>query len=330
VPPGTTVTQQFTPLRQVMSGSPAPLDAVLQQLARLRDTLERLGPEVDRGGPIDLITDPGFSDQRRALKQDAANLPPPVNALIVALADNAGAAVGHDVSHELARRYAQEVVPACHLRLDGRYPFVRSSTDLSLGDFADVFGPGGLYDKFFTDRLAKLVDTTQRPWIWRPGSGDPSAAMLAQFERADAIQRMFFPSASKAPKLSFVVGLSGLDPAATRVYALIEGQNFAVRPGEETARTIEWPGPQTSGVAYVTFEDRIAAPQRALEFNGPWAWFRLIDASVVADGERRPGDLQSVLHVRTPHHRAQLTVQANNVLTNPFAERAWRSFSCGS
>ena len=99
----------------------------------------------------------------------------------------------------------------------GRYPF-GSGSDMPLSDFAEVFGHGGLYDKFFTENLEKLADTSQRPWAWRPDSVAPSSAMLAQFERAERIRQMFFDPGGKTPQLAFTMRLSNLDPAATRFY----------------------------------------------------------------------------------------------------------------
>ena len=66
------------------------------------------------------------------------------------------------------------------------------ATTCRLSDFAEVFGSGGLYDKFFNDNLEKLVDTSQRPWSWRPDSVASSPGMLAQFERVERIRQMFF------------------------------------------------------------------------------------------------------------------------------------------
>jgi type VI secretion system protein ImpL len=190
-----------------------------------------------------------------------------------------------------------------------------------------------VYDRFFAANLEKLVDTTRIPWTWRPDSVAASQGMLAQFEQAARIRRMFFPAGSKAPKLSFVVGLSNLDLAATRFYLMVEGQNVAIKPGEEIGRPMEWPGSQNAGFAYATFEDRIAAPVRALEFSGPWAWFRFIDTAMDPSQMQARSDqnLFSVLTVQTPQqHRARITIQAQNPDANPFGVRDWRRFTCGS
>src|SRR6266850_1866443 len=100
----------------------------------------------------------------------------------------------------LERRKKEEVVAPCRMRVEGRYPFGNAS-DMPLTDFAEVFGHDGLYDKFFTDRLEKVVDTSQRPWAWRSDSVAPSPGILAQFERAQHIRNMFFSPGSKVPEV---------------------------------------------------------------------------------------------------------------------------------
>ena len=100
---------------------------------------------------------------------------------------------------------------------------------MRLDDFGEVFGYGGLFDKFFTDNLDKLVDTSQRPWTWRRESVTPPPAMLAQFERAERIRQMFFSTGSKTPEVGFMLRLSNLDAAASRFYVNIDGQQSEIR-----------------------------------------------------------------------------------------------------
>jgi type VI secretion system protein ImpL len=200
---------------------------------------------------------------------------------------------------------------------------------MSLADFGDIFGHGGVYDRFFTENLDKLVDKSQRPWSWREGSVHPSAAVLPQFERAERIRQMFFSPGAKVPEVNFVVRLSNLDPTATRFYVNIDGQKLETRPGVESRSPVVWPGPEKGGFAFFTFEDRTAAPEQAKGFQGPWAWFRLIDATTMPHVQGQPdADLDSVLRVQTKYHQAQVTVEGSNAANNPAAASDWRQFKC--
>jgi type VI secretion system protein ImpL len=328
VSPGTVITQHFQPIHRLMAGAPAPIDGIIEQIRKIRDQLLKLGPQVGGANPLRALSDPVLFDLWRALRQDAASLPPPVNSLVTQIAQHAEESVGNEATTELERLYQQEVVARCRVRIDGRYPF-GSASDIPLTDFGETFGHGGVYDKFFTDKLDKLVDRSKRPWAWRPESVEPSILMLDQFERAERIREMFFSPGSKMPELAFTVKLSNLDPAATRFYLNIDGYEFDVKPGAESRGPVMWPGKEKRSFAFAAFEDRVAAPDR-IGLDGPWAWFRLIDAAKAQPEQAQPEtDLISVLHIQTRYHRAVVTIEASNAINNPFAAHDWRQFKCG-
>ena len=91
--------------------------------------------------------------------------------------------------------------------MEGRYPFENAAASMPLSDFGDVFGHGGLFDQFFKEKLEPLVDTSRRPWTWRPESVEASTIPLSRFEEAADIRQMFFPEGGKTPKLQFAVTL---------------------------------------------------------------------------------------------------------------------------
>jgi type VI secretion system protein ImpL len=324
--PGTVITQHFEPIHRYMAGAPAPIDATFEQIRKIRDQLVTLGPQVGGTNPLKALADPVLRDLRQALRQDAVNLPPPVNTLVGQMAQNVVGSISTDATRELEKLYLEEVVSECRARVEGRYPF-GSGGDISLVDFAAVFGPGGLYEKFFAERLDKLVDTSQRPWTWRPDSVASSPGMLAQFERVGRIREMFFAPGSKSPELEFRIRLSKLDAQASRLYVDIDGQAFEVKPGGEGGGLATWPGPKKAGVAFATFEDRVGAPEQSFPFEGPWAWFHLIDHSMAPQPE---ADGLSVLSLQTPYHNALLTIEAPSGKGNPFVARGWRQFACGA
>jgi type VI secretion system protein ImpL len=324
--PGTLVTKRFQPIHRLMNGAPSPFDMTLDHVRKIRDQLLKLGPQVGGANPLRAISDPAVLDLWRSLEQDAANLPPPVNALIAQIAQHAGGSVTLDATRELEKIYQGEVIPKCRVRVQGRYPF-GSGNPMALADFGEVFGYGGLFDKFFTDNMDKLVDRTQRPWAWRAQSVEAPAAMLAQFERAEHIRQMFFNPGAKMPELTFMAKMSNLDAAALRFYVNIDGQISSIKPGGEAMMPMVWPGPDKRSFATAIFEDKTAAPEAAREFEGPWALFQLVDAAK-APSASPATELESTLHFQTPYHKAQVTLQATNSTSNPFGSGDWRLFSC--
>jgi type VI secretion system protein ImpL len=327
VSPGAIVTLHFQPIHRLMAGAPAPIDGIIGQIRKIRDQLLKLGPQVGGANPLRALSDPVLLDLWRALRQDAAGMPPPVNSLVTQIAQHVGGTVSSDATRELEKLYQEDVVARCHVRVPGRYPF-GSASDMPLADFAEVFGYGGLYDKFFTDNLDKLVDTSLRPWAWRPESVEPSPGMLPQFERAARIREMFFSPGTKTPALAFTVKLSNLDTAASRFYINIDGHEFDVKPGAERRGQVVWPGTQKGSFAVAAFEDPVAAPEK-FGFDGPWAWFRLVDAAKApSEGAQPDADLVSVLRIQSRYHQALITIEAPNATSNPFATREWRLFRC--
>jgi type VI secretion system protein ImpL len=329
-PAGTFVTQHFQPIHRLMAGQPAPFDGVLDQIRKIRDQLVKLGPQVGGEQPLRALVDPAIRDQLTALKQDAANLPTPIDSLVAEFARRAEERVGDDARLEVETRYDHEVVANCTLRIGGRYPF-GNGNDVSLAEFAEVFGPGGVYDKFFGDRLEKLVDTTQHPWTWRAGSGHPSLSVLRQFEQADRIRQMFFTAGSKAPEVNFFIRLTSVDPTATRFYVSVDGQRFAAGPGADSARSpVIWPGPDKSEYVIATFEDRIAPAEQARgSANGPWGMLHLIDATALpADLAASDSSLTLILDVKTRYHTARVTLDSSSAASNPFTAHEWRQFRC--
>jgi type VI secretion system protein ImpL len=325
-PAGTAVTRRFEPIHRVMAGAPAPIDGVLDQVRKIREQVSRVATQLGGTQPLTAITDQGVRDLWRSVDQDASNLPAPVNRLVKEIVRTAEVSVTERAKSDLDKLYEGQLVPRCRLFIDGKYPFANATSDVALADFGELFGYGGLYDKFFADNLDKLVDTLQTPWTWRSTPVSSAPDLLDQFQRAERIRRMFFAPGSKNPELSFILTLDSLDKAATRFFLEINGQRYDVKPGAAGGSPAVWPGTDKRGYVYAAFEDNVAAPERVNMIAGPWALFRLVDATRAQQSE---GGLASVLNFSTKYHQAQVTIEAPNAASNPFAAADGRQFTCG-
>ena len=333
IPPGTAITAHFQPIHRLMSGSPAPIDGILEQVRKIREQLTKLGDEVGGASPLKALSEPALIELRRAVQQDAANLPAPVGTLVGQIAQNSGVSVSSDATTELEKLYNAEIVPTCHERIEGRYPF-GNGNEVLLEHFGEVFGYGGTFDKFFTENLDRLVDRTQTKWTWRQGSVEPPPGMLDRFQQAALIRDMFFSGGSKVPKVNFTVTLSDLDSQALRFYFEIDGQRAEVKPGSVSTKLFVWPSPGNSSVALATFEDNVAAPVQAGGRSNQWAWFSLMDSAQLEQPQSE-ADLRTVFRFKTSRHSARVTVEASSATTNPFTRARtpgfagyWREFRC--
>ncbi len=323
--PGALVTAHFQPIQRLMAGAPGstPLDRILGQIGEIQQQLKSLGPDVGGSDPLDALSSPALRGTLQGLQQDAATLPPLVGALVTQIGHRAEGSVIAGATGDLEHRYEQQVLKECNAVLAGRYPFANSPSDVQLADFARLFGTGGVFDTFFHENLENLVDTTQSPWTWRPGAVSSSPWLLAQFELAGRIRDTFFPQGS-GPQLTFSVTLTDVDSANRRFVLQIDNQNFDNRSGADRKWQAKWPA-SDPGFAAATFEDRSGAWPAIHRFGGPWAWFRLIDASA----PRREPPLHTVLDFVQSSYHVRVTIEASSI-RNPFAHEEWRQFRCGS
>jgi type VI secretion system protein ImpL len=323
--PGALITAHFQPIHRLMAGEPgsAPIDRILVLMGQVQQQLESLGPEAGRGNPLNTVSDPGLRQTLQSLRQEAETLPPVIQTMVTQMGRTAAGSVTAGAASELEKLYRREVVRECTDLLAGRYPFTTSSlTDVQLADFVRVLGYGGVFDRFFNDNLEPLVDRSESPWTWRSGAVPGSRAMLDQFEAAERIRELFFRRSSRALDVRFAVTVADIDTSTTRFVLEIDGQGFDYRVPSRSA-IAAWPGPNP-GTAAVTFEDRSGARPR-MAFQGPWAWFRLVEAAQ----EERESDVRSRLVFHLDGHEGRVIVEAGSA-RNPFADRTWQGFRCGS
>jgi type VI secretion system protein ImpL len=324
VEPGMLVTAHFQWARQLMTGEAGKtqLDAIVQSLAAIQQQLDALGPDVAGGSPVDILSSPSFRALMQTLRVQSEALPPGLRTLVSQIAQAPEDVVVAGATAEIESLYNQQVVPACTALISGKYPFANSPADVQLADFGAVFGYDGLFDKFFTDHLAKQIDTSGATWAWRPGSVNPSQRLLEQFAAAQRIRNMFFTPGSKTPTVKFFVTFSDLDSSASRAVLQIDGQNM---DDKHQKQPVTWPGP-TPGSASSAFEARYFDPPKP--YGGPWAWFRMVDATRVATAPD-PGQ-RILLTLQDRYHRVHVTVEPSTATTSPFATWDWRQFSCQS
>ena len=125
------------------------------------------------------------------------------------------------VRQNLSGEVRSQVGEFCQQAIAGRYPFDRNARARRRRRPTSrcLFGPGGKFDQLFQQQLAAYVDTTTRPWRFRPVEGAPlgtdTGSAAASSSAPQAIRDTFFP-AGNAPalKLQIQAGRDGrLDQA---------------------------------------------------------------------------------------------------------------------
>jgi type VI secretion system protein ImpL len=321
--PGALVTRHFDPIHKLVAGGPgqAPIDRVLAQLGQLQTQIASVGGNVGQTSPLEALSRAGGGESLKALQREAALLPQPIGAVVSQIGGRSEQLAIGQARGELENRYRVQVLNECSSILTGRYPFdPRSTIDVPLADFGRLFGASGVFDTFFKENLAPLVDTSRIPWRWRPGTSGPPS-MLRQFEAAQRIRDQFFPPGNQLPQVRFNVTTSFLDAASSRFLLELDGQSIEYRHGPERSTPAVWPGP-APGISAYSFEGRSGdRPNQA--FQGPWAWFRLLDA-----GQLQPAtDVRYTLSLQAGTHQSRVTVEATSI-RNPFLKSDLRQFRC--
>jgi type VI secretion system protein ImpL len=327
VPPGTKVTKHFAELHRLVTGQGgnAPIDDVIRRLEELQKKMNEIGEGVGKRSPKDAGAVGEVGAIADSLKQDATQLPSAIATLVRKVADGAGAAVRSGLRGNLASRYEEDVLRECRTVTTNRYPFDRNSAvEVPVADFGRLFGPGGVYDNFFKNELADLVDTSRRPWDWRRDeSGVPvgGALPLNRFEDAQQIREVFFRSGTELPEVNFRLTPIELDSGVRRFVLDVDGQTVEDQHATERTTVMTWPG-KRPGPASATFEELSGNRSTTLR-EGAWAWFRLLETATVAP----ESDLTYVLTFDARGRRALVRLDALSI-RNPFVRSLLSEFRC--
>jgi len=324
--PGTRTTKHFEPLHKLVDGPPggAPIDQTLKAIAQIQQQLAGIGGGLGSNNALSTVASAGQAGAIDQLRIAAMQLPAPIAAIVSQVGAKGEMVAKAEAGGELSRRYQTEVASECQQLIAGRYPFVaRSTSEVALADFGRVFGPGGVFDTFFKERMAPLVDTSTSPWRWKQGAaGIGSGTSLAQFQAADRIRQMYFPPGSQLPAMHFNLAPESLDSAVPRLAIDIDGQSLEYRHGPIRSQPIAWPGPSPGQVTVLFEESGGGGPNRS--YQGPWALFRLLDDATI----QPQSDVRYLLTLSAGGRTARLILEAASV-RNPFARNELRSFRCG-
>jgi type VI secretion system protein ImpL len=260
------------------------------------------------------------------LKSDAGRLPEPVRSMVENLSTS-GAAQARVAERGNLSQDLRPVAEFCQRAITGRYPFVESSSrDVLPEDFGQMFGPGGMMDDFFQKRLAQLVDTSRRPWRYKPVAeqGAISTSALQQFERADLIKQVFFRGGGRGPAMRLDFKPVELDAGITQFTLDVDGQLVKYAHGPIVPMTVQWPGPRNTNQVRITVQPPTSGGTSGQVTEGPWALFKMLDRGQLASGD---GPEKFFITFQLDARRAKFEVTTNSV-QHPIRLKELREFSC--
>lgn len=218
---------------------------------------------------------------------------------------------------EASLAYSQQVLPACQMATAEKFPFQKAaSTDASVADVRNAFGPGGLVPVFIQTRLDPYLDRSADQWRW--AQGDPVVATFSPITPRNM---------QKAAALSLTIGeglplrmeLAQLGREVNRVELATGGVPLRFDLDDNKVQELTW---QFGGGMVQSSEMKIISnggiqgigPGEQVAWRrpepGPWSLFRLLDKARVraiseetVEAEFNPGPARAVFRISFPADR---------------------------
>jgi type VI secretion system protein ImpL len=322
--PGANIEAQFKDYSVLVDGSPKPIDGVIENLNEVYRNLVIAARNPSQAPQATTAAQLGVS----TLSVNASRFPTAMRRILSgAVSDLEGDAAGTSLA-QLNQSLASQVTRICEQFTANLYPFSSNSQrDVPMADFARLFAPNGVLDKFFTENLATLADLSGDNWTWRTDTAlgrELSNASLREFQRAAQIRDAFFPPNAVEPSVSLTIQQVSLNPAADMALLDINGTVYQGQQVGSAQVTMQWPTSQGTGVVNLTMTPELPGRESSVSIQGPWALMRLIDRNTVS----RRGDelrLRIVIGGRDVDYAIRV-----GTLFNPFFLPALSEFSCPS
>lgn len=285
--PGANIEAQFRSFQALVSGPAGhrPIDALTQNF---RDIYQSLQLATDVPSQTERVN-ANLQLQIATLRANVSRLPKQLGRMVNATADEFEGNVAETSVANLNQMLDQTVTQPCEAAVNGRYPFAGNGTeDIAMADFAKLFGPGGLMDRFFAQNLASLIDMTGQDWSWKQDARfgrDLSKSTLKNFQLAAEIRSAFFPQGGSVPSVSMTFTPFSLHGDADAAVLDVDGQTVQSNQAGNAPSTVTWPSGTASGSASLSLTPEMPGRESTIKFEGPWALKRLLDKATVTGND---------------------------------------------
>ncbi len=319
--PGASIEAQFRPFQMLVDGPAGrrPIDALVQNFHDIGETMVRAA-----GAAQAERTNANLQLQIANLRANASRLPPTLSRMVNAAADDFEGDAAEASKAELNEALAG-LADTCQQVVENRFPFAADAGDVEMVDFAQLFAPNGVFDRFFAERLAPLVDMSGASWQWRQDTRlgrELSPSALKSFQFAAEIRDAFFPMGGSVPSVNVTFTPFSLNGDADMALLDVNGQLVQSYQTGSSPGIVNWPGGLASGAAQLSLTPELPGRQSVVRFEGPWALKRLLDTATFS----REGDTLQVRFV-VGGRDVVYSVQVNGP-ENPFSLPALAGFSC--
>ena len=306
---------------------PARLDATLESMKDLKSFLESISNANNKAEKTyEATSSPEAATVINNIGMESRSTPKPMNNWLTKIESSGKTLTTSGTYSYLNNTWRSEILPECRRAIQGRYPVDKGSAqEITLDDFSSFFGYYGEMDNFFNEHLKVFVDTSTSPWRLHRDIGI-SRNTLRQFEKAKKIRETFFAKGSEQPSIKFSLRPTSLSVNVKQFFLEMEGQVLSYRHGPARQYPMRWPGPDSSGLATVTFTPASGFKNEVIQGKGFWSLFRLLDKGEVRESVSYD---KFFVEFKRGEFSAILELQANSV-KNPFYKSVLEGFRCQS
>ncbi|QDG77468.1 type VI secretion system membrane subunit TssM [Labrenzia sp. PHM005] len=289
VVPGQAIEDYFRPYHVLVEGSNSrKIDALLLNFKNILDNLL-----VVANNPLQSETaNSNVQIQASLLRSNATRFPSPIDRLIQQAAKEFDEEYKETSISQLNEKLKINVVGSCQKIVGRNYPFNNGRSEVAMTDFAKLFSPSGIMQQFFDQNLKPLVNTSARPWTWKPEVTQAdrlSNATLRQFERAALIRDAFFPTGNAYPSVGLQVVPRALSPQADAASMEVNGNLVLVNRGpgfnaeiQPLPASFDWPGNSATPRMVLVVVPEVPGYKSRQEIHGDWAFYRFVRANRVS------------------------------------------------
>jgi type VI secretion system protein ImpL len=309
----------FAGVANLVRGDDPPIDAYLEQLARLRNRFSTIAASDDQGGlaraALQASLSGSGSELMDAITHAENTLLPQMNSdtgellrpLFTQHLERAYGALLEPVQQDVNQAWVSEVLPAWR-QLANKYPFSDAGSTASLADINRFAKPGdGILDKFIAKYLAGLVvrkGDTLVVRTWRNRGLQINPEFLSSMNRLHtyAVQPLQEGEVSRFELQAIPT------PGLAEIAVNVDGQELKYRNGPQVWQRFVWPQPEAGSGARIQVVSNGGVSSTLASQNGSMGFMRLLgNARVVQESSElvqlswssgRAGDEQVRLNLR--------------------------------
>jgi len=324
---------------------PARISEVLLKVSQLQEFVNEiiLAPDPAKKAfeVVKVRYQSGAGNAISSLRAYAKNTPKPIERWLTTLADETWRVILQSAHLHVNSEWKSNIYRPYQQALAGRYPLFKSSKDeLALLDFIDFFKPGGTIDVFRQEYIKPFISTRRG---WKNRNIDKynlglSQQSINQVKKALAIQNIYFRDNAEIPSLTFQ--LKPYEMSKNDVHFELEvGENsVSYSHGPKFWKTLKWTGNDEKNRVRIIFED-LYEGEYSKTFDGPWAWFKLLDQSKRVKTQKsnvylitynitdeKPGTWESSPLPTPIKHEITYEIKAKSSVKNPLKDDVLSSF----